>query len=317
MMNSLVDRRGCFETQHVLWKHSQEELAYRLGPLSLGRWTFRGARVETSFLRLNGDLTLPDWSMVGPQVQVLACPALPVARDLFPLAFCRRFIRYVTRHEDRYYVVFSGTFDEYLGQFSTKPRKNVQRSVRKFAEFSGGQIAWAEMRSAAEMEKFHELAVAISQRTYQHEVGFGFDDSAEFRRELVEQAHDGCVRGYILLHQERPVAYVFCKIQGEVITYANVGYDPDFRDRSPGTVLLYLMLESLFKSREFRYLDFGATEYFYKSFFATDHRRCARTLHFRWRPSSLIAVVMHLGVTLLSEAGSAVLAMFHRQRAVR
>ena len=307
-----------FETQGVLWKYNEEVLTYRLGPWSLGQSTFRGARPENSFLQLNGHPALPDWSMVGPQVQVLMCPALPVTHKLAALTFRRAFVRYVTRQEERYYVAFTGTFDEYLKHFSKKPRYNLQRSVRKFAEFSGGKIAWAEMKSQADMETFHRLAVAISQRSYQRvQLGCGFDESAGFRRKLVKQAREGLARGYVLMHQERPVAFAFCKIRGEVITYAKVGYDPDLRDHSPGTVLLYLILERLFESKEFRYLDFSPNKFFYKSFFATDHQLCARTLYFRWRPSSLIAVVMHLGVTALSKMGSSALAMLRRQRLVR
>jgi CelD/BcsL family acetyltransferase involved in cellulose biosynthesis len=302
-----------FEAQGLLWRYREEVLTYRLGLWSLGRSTFRSARLETSFLQLNGHPALPDWSMVGPQVQVLTC-TLPVTHKLIPLTFRRAFVRYVTRQEKIHYIAFTGSFDEYLKHFSKKPRYNLQRSVRKFTELSGGKIAWAEMKSQADMETFHTLAVAISQRSYQRKLGRGFNESARFRRNLVERAREGLVRGYVLMHQERPVAFAFCRIHGEVITYARIGYDPDLKDHSPGTVLLYLILERLFESKEFRYLDFGATNYFYKSFFATDHQLCARTLHFRWRPSNLIAVVMHLGVTVLSKIGFSALAML-RQRA--
>ena len=81
-------------------------------------------------------------------------------------------------------------------------------------------------------------------------------------------------------------------------------------------MLLYLILESLFESKEFRYLDFSPIKYFYKSFFATDHQLCVQTLYFRWSPSSLIAVVLHLAVTVLSMKGSSALAMLRRQRLV-
>jgi len=118
-----------------------------------------------------------------------------------------------------------------------------------------------------------------------------------------------CPRAHLRLARER---------QGRICPRSDqpAGYDPDLRDHSPGTVLLYLILESLFESKEFRYLDFSPIKYFYKSFFATDHQLCARALHFRWRLSSLIAVVMHLAVTALSKMGSSALAMFRRQRLV-
>ena len=304
-----------FETQGVLWKHRKVALEYRLGPWRLGQWTFRGVSPRTSFPpRLNGHPALPDWSMVGPQVQVLMCPALPITYKLPALTFRRAFVRYVTRQEERCYVAFTGTFDQYLKHFSKKSRYNVQRSVRKFAELSGGTIDWAEMKSPAEMEKFHTLAAAVSQRTYQHKLGIGFNKSSEFGRKLVDQAREGLVRGYVLMHHERPIAFAFCRIvKGEVISYHKVGYDPDLRQHSPGTVLLYLILERLFESKEFRYLNFTENKFFFKSFFATDQQLCARALYFRWSWPTLTAVVLHRAVTVLSKMGSSALARFRRE----
>jgi len=308
-----------FEAPDVVWKHRKVVLQYRLGPWHLGQWTFRGVHPETSFPpRLNEHPALPDWSMVGPQVQVLMCPALPIKHKLPALTFRRAFVRYVTRQEESCYVEFTGTFDQYLNHFSKKSRYNVQRSIRKFAELSGGTIDWAEMKSPAEMEKFHALAAAISQRTYQRKLGIGFDQSSEFGRKLIDQAREGVLRGYVLMRQERPVAFAFCRsIASEVISYHKVGYDPDFGHHSPGTVLLYLILERLFESKEFRYLDFTPTQFFFKSFFATDRQLCARALYFRWSGPTLTAVVLHRGAAVLSKMASSALAVFRRESRAR
>jgi hypothetical protein len=97
-MNSHKQGTGArFETRGMLWKYGEEVLTYRLGPWSLGQSTFRGARTENSFLR---HPALPDWSMVGPQVQVLSCPALPVTQKLAALTFRRLCaLRYTPRRE--------------------------------------------------------------------------------------------------------------------------------------------------------------------------------------------------------------------------
>jgi hypothetical protein len=62
------------------------------------------------------------------------------------------------------------------------------------------------------------------------------------------------------------------------------GYDEQFARRSPGTVLLYMMLETLFREGEFRLLDFDGMEYYaYKEFFATRAINCARVFWFQPR----------------------------------
>ena len=48
-----------------------------------------------------------------------------------------------------------------------------------------------------------------------------------------------------------------------------IGYLPQHADQSPGTVLLYLILEDLFALDRYRILDFGSGSAFYKEAFAT------------------------------------------------
>jgi CelD/BcsL family acetyltransferase involved in cellulose biosynthesis len=92
----------------------------------------------------------------------------------------------------------------------------------------------------------------------------------------------GRVRGYVLMSEGQPAAYVFCQIEHDVIIYKHIGYDENFAHNSPGTVLLYLILQRLFNEGEFRLRDFDGTEYYaYKEFFATRAINCARVFGFR------------------------------------
>jgi CelD/BcsL family acetyltransferase involved in cellulose biosynthesis len=51
-----------------------------------------------------------------------------------------------------------------------------------------------------------------------------------------------------------------------------LGHDPAFGQFSPGTVLLFLILERLFAERRFRVFDFGGMAAEYKVFFCD--RQC-------------------------------------------
>jgi CelD/BcsL family acetyltransferase involved in cellulose biosynthesis len=132
------------------------------------------------------------------------------------------------------------------------------------------------------MMAFREIAVAISHRSYKENIGWGFEESEGFARQLEAEARMNRVRGYVLMLDGEPAAYVFCRLEDDVVVYKHLAYDARFAGRSPGTVLLYLMLEHLFKEQEFRLLDFDGMEYYpYKEFFSTRPVRCARVVWFR------------------------------------
>ena len=78
----------------------------------------------------------------------------------------------------------------------------------------------------------------------------------------------------------RPTSSV--EIDHDIIVYKHIGYDEKFAQSSPGTVLLYLMLQRLLNEGEFRLLDFDGTEYYpYKEFFSTRAISCARLFWFQ------------------------------------
>src|SRR5690348_7990389 len=85
----------------------------------------------------------------------------------------------------------------------------------------------------------------------------------------MNEARQGCVCGFVLMHTAQPVSYVLCRSNSEVITYSIPGYDPKFARLSPGTVLLYLIIQKLFTDRRFMIFDFGGQEWDYKAFLST------------------------------------------------
>ncbi|TMJ70103.1 MAG: GNAT family N-acetyltransferase [Alphaproteobacteria bacterium] len=149
--------------------------------------------------------------------------------------------------------------------------------------FDRGALRYAA-RYGDEIIAFRDIAVAISRASYKSDLGWGFPEDESFAREIELDAVAGRVRGYVLMSGRQPAAYVFCRIDHDVIVYKHIGYDERFAQSSPGTVLLYLMLQRLFKEYEFKLLDFDGTEYYaYKEFFSTHAISCARLFWFRPR----------------------------------
>ncbi|MDP9225715.1 MAG: GNAT family N-acetyltransferase, partial [Actinomycetota bacterium] len=185
-------------------------------------------------------------------------------------------------------------FDAYLKTFSSKSRSTLQRKVRKFADADGGRIDWREFTRPEEMEQFVLLASEVSVKTYQERLLHnGLPGTPEFIAEAKDCAASGGAYGYILFLHKKPVAYVFCFCTNGIATYDYVGYDPTVASLSAGTVLQYLLLESLFNEKRVKVFDFTEGEGQHKLFFGTDEQLCAKTYFFQRRLMTVLLVNLH------------------------
>ena len=60
-----------------------------------------------------------------------------------------------------------GTFEEYMGRFSSKHRQTLRRKIRKFQDAAPGQTRSARVTSEEDVNSFVDHAVEISKKTYQ------------------------------------------------------------------------------------------------------------------------------------------------------
>jgi len=278
------------------------------------------------FKYLLGELTVADWRV--PMVQMLPpedvntdawpslddiaqtaladaaagyyCPHTRVKR--FPLGLSRMgpWLCYVPKVERLYYVELAGTFEDYLRRRSAKSRHNLRRSVKKLLDSNPGGVL--EIFTAPEeMPAFHRQAVEISKLTYQDRLlKVGLPDTAEYVNRMQALAEMGEARGYLLRDQGQPIAFAWCTARGRRVTYQVIGYRPECAASSPGTVLLYLILEDLFQNGRYSLLDFGIGEAFYKSAFATTHEDFCQAYLFRPRWRYRWRVLLHWWLDRLS-----------------
>ena len=212
-------------------------------------------------------------------------------------------IRYVPEIYLHHVVEIEGSYEEYVNRLSGKARHELFRKVRKFSAFTGGNIGFREFRGPAEFEDFHPLALRISRKTYQDKLlKAGLPDTDAFRREVRRLAGDDMARGYLLFHGERPIAYGFCTAQRDVLFYEHTGYDPEYREWSPGVVLLHKILGSLHSEKRFRVFDFGSGNAQWKEWYGTRHTRCAVLYYFPRNLRNSVLVKAHSRLSLLSES---------------
>lgn len=291
---------------------------------ALGEWSFAVARLKClvrtgSFVSSPAlDARLPPCPELPPDVRGAALTSWPVGEDLGSLRLEGGVIRYVESRFPRYFVEIKGTFEQYLGHFGGKVRKNLLRSVRACGRPNGARLDVREYRDEREACEFHRVATGISRLTYQHRlVGAGLPDTPEFLSALSSVAKAGRVRGYVLFFADQPVAFAYCTLTGSTIHYDVIGYDPTCAQLSPGTVLLFEIMRHVFDEGLFDLFDFGPGEAHYKSSFSTCVRRCANILYLKPTAGNTAFVVAHLFMRSLSATAGALLTRIGLKQKVR
>lgn len=244
--------------------------------------------------------------------------ARPVTEHLPVLTRIGGFFRYVPLQYRHYFIDMAGDFESYRQKFSSKTRSTIARKVKKFSEHSGGTLRWAAYRTAGELREFFPLARQISVKTYQERLlDAGLPDDADFVDRMVQKASEDGVRAFLLFDGERPVSYLFCPVEKDVLVYEFLGYDPDYQKLSVGTILQWVALESLFEEKRFRYFDFTEGESEHKRLFATHDRRCANIMFLQDDLRAAVLLRSHLALNRLSSRLGNVLARWGVKTRVR
>lgn len=269
--------------------------SYRLGDITLFRKAFT-LHVATFHLGQEPPPVEPGklWDDLPPGVDGLAFLSFPVAQYMPRLTFMPRIMRYAPMQYKHYYADVTGTFASYLNKFSSKSRSTLRRKVRNFAKSTGGELRWRIYRTPEDMEEFYRLARSVAQKTYQERLlGAALPGSKDFLEHMQELASANSARGYLLFAEDsKPAAYLYCSVSSGIVDYTYLGYDPELSNLSPGTVLQYCALESLFEEGCHRFFDFGQGEGEHKKLFATDSLFCADVYYFRrtFRNQSLVGL---------------------------
>lgn len=171
----------------------------------------------------------------------------------------------------RHYIDMTGDFTGYLARFSGKTRSTFNRKRRKLAELAGGALTVEAFSAPTEIERFFAEAIPLSRRTYQArllDAGLPESDAARAAAQVLAAADQ--LRAFLLRIDGRAIAYLYLPLEGDTVVYAFLGYDPDYAQYSPGTVLQLDALERLFAERRYRYFDFTEGEGAHKAMFGTD-----------------------------------------------
>ena len=221
--------------------------------------------------------------------------ALRIATKQPMVSTCGDYLCYTQLQYPHCFIDLNLSFDDYQKKFSSKTRSTINRKVRRYAEHCGGSIPWREYKAPSHMHEFFQHARAVSVKTYQEKLlDSGIPDSEEFLLEMESLAQKNSVRAYILFDDQRPVAYLYCPAEHDVLAYAYLGYDPDYLKMSVGTVLQWLAVEQLYKESCFKFFDFTEGQSEHKRLFATHEIQCANVIFMKKSIQSQALIYSHV-----------------------
>jgi CelD/BcsL family acetyltransferase involved in cellulose biosynthesis len=249
-------------------------LPFRVGARTLWRVRLRLARVAVGLEQARGG-EVPRLPALGTESDGYLITSLPEERLPDVWAAHPELKPFVRQRYRRNFAALEGSFDDYLAGFSAKSRSTLKRKVRRFGETLDVR-AWP---ASGDVGEFHRLARAVSAKTYQEKLlGAGLPDGAEALARMRELAARDAMRGWILFLEGRPVSYLYAPAEGGTLIYSHLGYDPDFADLSPGTVLQYEAMRQLFAEGRFGLFDFTEGEGQHKRQFGTGAVDCVDLL---------------------------------------
>lgn len=208
--------------------------------------------------------------------------SLPIELSVTTFKKFGGYLRYIPYKYPRYFAEVDQSFEKFTGKFSGKSRSTIRRKIRKFDDHCGGEMKFRSYRSAHEIGEFQSCARQVSELTYQERLmDAGLPNTADFNREMGERAKKGDVRAYVLFHGDKPVTYLYLEIENKIALYRFLGFDPDYRRWSVGTILHWFALEDLCNDQDVNRLDFTEGAGTQKEFFSSGSAYCADVFFIR------------------------------------
>jgi hypothetical protein len=302
------------------WSISEKPYFFWLSRFRFGKVTLRTAQYNRHFTTLPADLdeSIIPFDTLGKEADVLVLRPQPVPAELPVVTVLPKAVRYVPFQYKRSYTDLTTTFDDYLKKFSSKTRANIRKHIRQYNEHVKDENPVRRFDGEAGIIEFHRLAREVAQKTYQEKLaGGGLPPGDEYFAEMRRLARDGKARGYVMMHGERPVAYLYVLFHSGVAHFESTGYDPEYKEWSVGRNLLYSGLKELFDEHVYPLFDYGEQEGAHKDLFGTHHTLAAHVFYFMRRPKPLAVVAGQAGLHYLGKEVKALLEKYELEDKAR
>jgi hypothetical protein len=201
------------------------------------------------------------------------------------------------------------TFKDYQATLGAKRRANFKRKLNVLLR-EGVPAKLRSFRRPEEVREFLALARPIAGKSWQKAIGSTqFCPTVDWQDKLADLASKDIWRGYILYCGDEPTAFGLGYQDSGTFHFRATGYDAARASWSPGTLLMYLMLEALLeKEAPPRHMCFCFGDAAYKRTFCNVHTESFNVLLLRrtWRNDLVRS--SHIGFRRLVQVAKKVLA---------
>ncbi len=159
--------------------------------------------------------------------------------------------------------------DEFYGRLSTKHRHEIRRQMRRLSDNLRGEWCVKSYEHESDIPRLCEDAGFVSRKTYQFAMGVSFVDNERHRKLLAFRARLGWLKAHVLYCQNVPSAFQIGMQYRNTLHLNYIGYDPQWRRFSLGTLLFVKVLEELCNSNKPQQIDFGFGHADYKRSYCT------------------------------------------------
>jgi len=159
----------------------------------------------------------------------------------------------------------TGDWDTFYKSKSRKFRKSLQNKLNRFSRESDFTIKHEQIVSR--QSRYLEDIVAISRSSWKSKIGRDLGSNRagrEFLFRLADELGDlGKVSIWIMYKSSVPIAYEYHVEYGDVVYPINADFSEAYRAYSPGSILEYTALKSLFMEERIKEYYSCANDYWY------------------------------------------------------
>jgi hypothetical protein len=185
-----------------------------------------------------------------------------------------------------YLLRIRGDFKQVHAGLSQNLRDQIRRKKKKIHADFAGQQRFDCYTEVAELAAAISDIEEVARKTYQRGLGVGFSNTESMSCRLQFCAQRGWLRVMVAYLGGRPAAFSIGTVCNGTYTSDFLGFDPQFRDYSIGTVLQSELIERCC-NEGVQVIDFSAGYADYKRRFGNDNVTVARVYVFAPHPKGL------------------------------
>jgi hypothetical protein len=192
-------------------------------------------------------------------------------------------------------IQFPPTHEDFLSTLSYDTRRRLRRVTRRLQE--KGQLRLERITAPDDVPRFLDRLDQIYRDTWQAKVGgYAPRNKPAQVRYLSQISRAGCLRSYLLSIDDQPIAFALGYQYNGAYYFLETGFDQAWADSSPGTALMHLFFEDLFRHDSPVLLDFIMGDQAYKRSFSSS-KHCTASVYVAprnsWRTVLRVQALLH------------------------